>query len=250
MAHRRNKKTRFVKRSFKKKRGGNRKRSSFRRRAIRTVTAAVEMKRRLFLDSFNVSEGSQLVYQPFNHMAQSVTDSGIVGNSIYVKSFQLRGSIHANFVAGVSFAGPLDVYIYLVKARDEYNTGALVEGFTSVAAGNTWFQGSTSPTTWYVNSSRCTILYRKHIKYLPDLNNAFSTGAANDDRAPRAYTFYCKKNISKMHTFKEAANGTPDAGFFGKYSNYYWFVAVKQTRLYADVVAQINTCSLVTYKDP
>lgn len=233
----------------------------YKRNAIRTVTRALETKRRYFNSgavtmAVNTIVGqAKSVYQPFNWMGQATTDIGITGNAIFIRSFQLKGKIAGIPSSTVNFAGPMTFYIYLVKAQAEINTGSISEGWTEASSVvNTWFVGSTQPSQWFINSSKASILYRKKIIYNPDLNNAFDSVAAQsnaeNDRASKAVNFYCKKTINRMHYFKEAANGTLEAGLFGKYYNYYWLIACDQGLDYGDVTARLQVTSLVTFKDP
>lgn len=243
----------YTKRKYKK--------YSPKRSAIRTVTRALETKRRFF-DVGNVDMSVSTIvgiykglYQPFNYMGQSSLDIGITGNAIFIRSLQFRGKIAGVPSSTVNFAGPMILYCYLVKVRDEVNTGSITEGITENSSiVNTWFSGSTNPSQWFVNSSKCKILYRKKIVYNPDINNAFDGVAAQADaenaRAPKAKTFYLKKTINKMHYFKENAGGVVDAGYFGKYFNYYWLFAVDQGLGYGDCVLRLTGTHLVTFKDP
>lgn len=236
-------------------------RRKYKKRAIKMMTYALETKRRYFnepVQTYSVSTlvgKAKAVYQPFNYFNQITTDNGITGNAIFIQKMHLRGSISGLPISTTGFAGPMIFYIYLIWARDEINTGAVTEGFTEASSTvNTWFNGSTRPSTWFINSSRAKILYRKKIVYNPDANNAFdevSTLTAGElARAPKQIAFYCSKKINKMHYFKEAASGSVDPGYFGRNGNYYWTICVDQALSYGDVQARVDTTSLVQYKDP
>lgn len=230
--------------------------------ALRTVTSAMETKRRYFYSgnlSFrqNGPVGTlwKAVYQPFNWFNVGSGDSNFTGNGIFIRSFQLRGSLAG--VAdqtGSTYAGPMTFYIYLVKARDEINTGSVVEAWTDASSTvNTWFNATTLPSTWFVNNSKCQIICRKKIVYNPDLNNGFDGLApqtnAENQRAPKSINFYIKKNINKMHYFRENTGGNAEAGNFGRNFNYYWLIACEQALGWSDVEVRMQVTHLTTFKD-
>lgn len=222
----------------------------------RALLNATETKRRYFFEQITTASPSdKTLYQPFNYITQSVTDSGVIGNSIYIKGFSLRGDLVVYPTNLGQYSGPLTMYIYLVRVRDEVSTGAITEGMTGAAATiNNWFSGSTDPSAWFVNPSRCKILYRKKVVYRPNAESAWTITAGatvlNPDRAPHSVPFYCKKRINRKHYFKENTSGVPDAGFFGKYHNYYWMFCYSTPLGYTDYNIRVKYTSLVQYKDP
>lgn len=226
------------------------KRMSYRARSRRMVMAAMEVKRRYFNQSaVDVTNASRLLYQPFNYFSQGTTDATINGNSVYIRTFHLKGKIAANPDA-VVYAAPMYVHIYLVRARDEVNTGSISEGMTQDSATvNAWFNGASAPSQWYIDSSRVKILYHKKIRYVPNQEQGFNTVGIERSRAPNSIEFYCKKTVNVSHGFKEFDDGTVAPGYWGKYSNYYWVVVGEQALGYADAYLRLSYTSLVTYKD-
>lgn len=221
------------------------------------LSMAMETKRKFF-DSGNVTlssssltgGSSRLVYNPFNWMTTGTGDAVFTGNSIFIRSMMLRGKIAGlNGSSPLSYAGPMTFYIYLIKARDQLNTGSLVESWTDYPTEvNAWFNGST-PSLWYANSSRCQIIYRKKIKYTPDAQSAVGFDGENYARAPKAIEFFCKKRINRMMYFRENITGGVDSGLFGRSMNYYWVIATDQALGYSDVLARLTVQSFTTYKD-
>lgn len=246
----------------KKRRYARRYRSrKYKRAAIRMINTALETKRRYFRTGdylFNmapaVGEMYKALYQPFNWMSQGSLDQGITGNAIYIKSFSLRGRISTLSNDPADYQGPMLWYIYLVRARDEVNTGSITEGLTdSQSTVNTWFTGGNNdPKMWFVNSSKCKILYRKKINYknLQTTRSENNAGATSLQRSPYAIPFYCRVKINRMHYFKENEGGGLESGLFGKYYNYYWLITCSQPNNFNDVQGLFGATSLVTFKDP
>lgn len=244
-----------------KRRKSYRKKGRYRRykkSAIRNLCNALETKRRYFYSgnvTFKLSPGLTEVknafYNPFNWMVQGNTDITFQGNAVYIKSFQLRGKFTPFTTTTTEFAGPSDMYVYLIQARDEINTGSISESWTEgTSTTNSWFVGDTQPTTWYVNSSRCKIIYRKHFKLRCHSQGAFNSTGDSFVRSPEAKTFYCKKRMNRMHYFKEPESGVPSSGLFGKYYNYYWVISYDNPLGYNDMYVRMNSTHLITYKDP
>lgn len=231
-------------------------RRAYKRISLRTLAQAHETKKRYFNSSNYYTQGAagvtldKALYQPFNWMGSGSTDSQIVGNSIFLKSFMLKGKI-VTAPSAVYYAGPCVLHVYLIKARDEVNTGALAEAWTtSTATVNAWFSGSTNPATWYPNSSKCSVLYHKKINYQPDLSTSYdNAGVLNAQRAGKEMNFFCRKTFNKMIYFKESASGAMEAGLFGRNSNLYWMMCVETPVGYSDIQFLISSTHMVTFKD-
>lgn len=239
-------------RSIKRRKYGRKRRyrsRKYRSRALRQITTVLETKKRFWLDNVTDLARSKFIYQPLSALAQGSSDAQFEGNSIFIKAFHLRGQVAPFQVLG-TYAGPGTFYIYLIKVRDEVNTG---DAWTTTTLTNGWFSGSSNPDTWFVNQSKCKVLYRKRLRLKPDLYNAFSgatINAASADRAPVAAYFNCRVPINKMHYFKETDAGAPDAGLMGKYYNYYWLICDSNPFEYSDVGFRMNACHKLSYKDP
>lgn len=238
-----------------------RRRRNYKKNAIRTIMQAHETNRRYFntgtmpftVGATVLGDYYKCLYQPFNWMAQATSDVGFTGNAIFIRSFMIKGKIWAygRATATPSYNAPVHFYVYLVWARDEVSTGSIAEGFTeSASTVNNWFNGSTSPATWYPNSSRCKILYKKKFRYVPDVNNAYSAaGTANPSQAANAVHIFCKKSVNKMHYFKETAAGAPDSGLYGRNGNYYWLLTMDPDADYSTTAIAFQGTTLTTWKD-
>lgn len=242
------------KRSFKKYVPRKRRRYSQRKRyrtALKTVSRALETKKRFFSEELEFAPGDRYIYDPLQYVAQNVYDNGINGNSMFLKGLMIRGKVVAYpGPAGAGYAGPLTMYIYLIRARDEVNTGSVAEGFTSAPTTvNSWFAGTSSPSTWYVNTSKCTILKRKKIELLPDISNGFNNVGPQYNRAPYAAKFFVKKRILRKHMFQETTGGVTNIYSKGKWYNYYWLFCFDQALGYSDIDARVNYCTHTTWKE-